>query len=140
MADFIDAFGRTVTDNGDGSWTRDGLTVTADSQEQAEATFNAMAPDGWEPPPPPVNVPASVEMWKLKTVLLLTPSKLTADKTALDDANALAEQTGGAVWLAWSEAAVIDRDSENLALLAPGIGFSDADIDAAFIAADAVTA
>ena len=52
MANFIDAFGSTVTDNHNGSWTRGGVTIWVPTQAQALNTFNGMAPDGWNPSAP----------------------------------------------------------------------------------------
>lgn len=50
MPDFVDQFGITVTDNGDGTYTRGGITSEHTSQGQAVITFNGMAPEGWHPP------------------------------------------------------------------------------------------
>jgi hypothetical protein len=52
MSNFTDAFGHTVTDNGDGTWTRGGLTAGS------PGVFDSMAPDGWVPPaaPPPTTI------------------------------------------------------------------------------------
>lgn len=137
-----DQYGHTIVSLGGGHYQRadqPGLTIQQDSDAAALRTFNAMAPDGWTPPAVSA-VPDAVEMWKLQTVLSHTPSKIGSGKTAFDDANALAQQVGNSVWLAWSKAPIVHRDSPNLARLAPAIGFSDADIDAAFIAADSVKA
>lgn len=50
---FVDAYGRTVTENEDGSWTTEGITTGVCTQAQAMSVFNAHAPAGWVPPTPP---------------------------------------------------------------------------------------
>lgn len=50
MSDFIDQYGRNITDNGDGSWTAGGITVSGLTQDEALNTFNGMAPEGWVNP------------------------------------------------------------------------------------------
>lgn len=135
----------------DGSWvSHDGFVppagavvnrVSWDGVSTYEAPAGChFAPDEgeaiWAPPPP---VPASVDMWKLQTVMLHMPSKM-GHTSLLDDANQIVAQLGGAVGIAWSKSPTIDRNSINLAALAPQLGLSDADIDAAFISAANVTA
>lgn len=47
MADFVDQFGRNITDNGDGTWSASGITISGLSQNDALNSFNGMAPEGW---------------------------------------------------------------------------------------------
>lgn len=46
----IDRFGRLIVDNGDGTWSCEGITVGQSTQERALATFNGLAPQGWVEP------------------------------------------------------------------------------------------
>lgn len=46
----IDIYGYEITYNGDGSYTRTGVTVQQPTIEAALNTFNGMIPDGWTPP------------------------------------------------------------------------------------------
>ena len=137
-----DRFGHTILSLGGGWYQRvdqPGLQIQQDTDANALNVFNGMAPDGWTPLAVS-QVPASVPMWQLKTVLYLTPSKIGSGQTAFDDTNAVAQQVGGVVWLAWNNADTVHRSSPNINHLAANIGFSEADIDAAFIAAASVTA
>lgn len=84
-------------------------------------------------------VPASVEAWQLRIAMLNTPSKMEhANKSVLDDANALATSVGGATLIAWLGAPLIDRASPTIASMAPALNLSSADIDAIFVAATKV--
>ena len=47
---FIDRFGREIADNGDGTFTAGGITITQATAAEALNTFNAMAPEDWTPP------------------------------------------------------------------------------------------
>jgi hypothetical protein len=103
-------------------------------------TGQTLVPDDgrniWQSPP---LVPSNVETWKLKVAMSRVASKSgAAGKSVLDDANALAVAVGGAVSLAWNEAATVDRTSVTIAAMAPRLGLSDADIDALFIVAQGV--
>ena len=81
-------------------------------------------------------VPTSIEAWQLKIAMLNTPSKMGhANKSVLDDANALAASVGGATLIAWLGAPLIERTSPTIASMAPALNLSSADIDAIFVAA-----
>lgn len=60
MANFTDVFGASVTDNGDGSYTRGGVTIVAPGRAGALAAFNGMAPDGYVFPIVPVKTLSSL--------------------------------------------------------------------------------
>lgn len=90
----------------------------------------------WRPVP---DVPPEVTIWQLQIVLAGMPSG-QGNKSLLEDANALAAQVGGAVEIAWTKAPTIRRDSVNLAHLAPQLGLTEGQVDAAFMAALGVTA
>jgi hypothetical protein len=133
-----DIYGRTITADGN-TYTAGGTTVQAASDAAALSTFNAMAPDGWTPPAPPVQVPPEIDLWKAKAVLLEQPSRHAAGKTLLDDANAAVAAAGGAVALAWGNSAKLTRSSPTLEALGAALGLTAADLDALFVAADAVS-
>ncbi len=82
------------------------------------------------PPPPPPAVPAVIPGWKGKA-WLHGAGKLAAAETA-------AQAAGGIPLLAWQHAAEWHRDSQLMAALAQGLSLTAAQIDAAFIAADAI--
>jgi hypothetical protein len=50
MANFTDMYGYTVTDNGDGTYTREGVTVSQPDDSAALNTFNGMIPEGYVQP------------------------------------------------------------------------------------------
>lgn len=83
-------------------------------------------------------VPVSVGRWQLQSVLSQMPSKSNAGKTMLDDANTLAAAQGIVVQLAWDNAPTVERASPTINALAGAIGLSQADVDAAFVAAERV--
>ena len=91
----------------------------------------------WSPAPP---IPESVAMWQLKVALSLMPSKVGSGQTALADATAAALAAGGAAEITWMGAATVSRGSPLLNAMAPGIGFTQADLDALFTAAAQVVA
>ena len=57
----IDRFGTLIIDNKDGTFTREGVTVGAKTQEKALATFNGMAPEGWIAPVEATKEPTDAE-------------------------------------------------------------------------------
>jgi len=91
----------------------------------------------WSPPSP---IPQSVGMWQLKVALSAMPSKVGSGQTALADATAAALAAGGAAEITWMGAATVSRGSPLLNAMAPGIGFTQADLDALFTAAAQVIA
>lgn len=57
-----------------------------------------------------------------------------------EQADAAAKAAGGVAWQAWEFANVFERGSPTIAALAGGLGLSDAQIDALFVAAAQKTA
>ena len=86
-----------------------------------------------------IQVPSQIDLWKAKAVLAAQPSKHNAGKTLLNDADAAVAAAGGALALAWGNAAVITRSSPATAAMGAALGLSGADLDALFIAASEVS-
>ncbi len=77
-------------------------------------------------------IPASVHMWQAKAALQ------SAGK--LDAANAAVAGSGNQnIIMAWEWAPEISRDSPAVAAVGAAIGLASADLDALFIAADAIS-
>lgn len=77
-------------------------------------------------------VPDSVHMWQAKAALQ------AAGK--LDAANAAVNGSGNqSIIMAWEWAPEISRDSPSVAAIGAAVGLASSDIDALFIAADAIT-
>lgn len=94
--------------------------------EQIAAAQSVLASFDFNAP----SVPASVKMWQAKAAL--------AASGKLEAANAAVQGAGGAVALAWEYAPDVSRASAAVAAMASAIGLSSADVDALFIAADAI--
>jgi hypothetical protein len=86
------------------------------------------------PEPPPRRVPREIANWRAKAVLS-TMGKL-ADVDAL--IAAMPESDAAVMRLAWHGNAALARNSQTVATLGSALGFSSADLDAFFIAADAI--
>ncbi len=82
------------------------------------------------PPPPPPVVPAVIPSWKAKD-WLRQQGKLAA-------AEAVAVAAGGTALMAWQHASEWHRDGALVGALAGALMFTEEDIDAAFVAADAI--
>ena len=137
----------------DGNYVDGGQTVPAGmavnrilwdgvSNYQPPSGTSLAIDDGTHPhwtPPTISEIPPVVPKWKLQIVMHEMPSRKGLP-TLLDDANAIVSAVGGVAQIAWQNATDIQRDSPTLAALAPGLGLSDAEIDAAFVAAESVIA
>ena len=86
---------------------------------------------------PPPTVPAQVTMAQAKVVLFAAP-KIGAGPTLLDDANAAVQAIGGVALIAWTTSDILSRDSTTMATVQARMGLTDAQVDALFIAADAI--
>ena len=85
------------------------------------------------PPPPPACVPTTIALWQARAIL--------GAQGLLADANAAVAASGDPLLTAvWEYGNTISRASPGLAALAAALGLADADVDALFISADALTA
>jgi hypothetical protein len=107
------------------TWRVDYTPEATDEQKTAaQAVVTAF---DWATP----SVPASVHMWQAKAALQ------AAGK--LDAATAAVTGSGNqAIMLAWEYAPEISRNSASVAAIGVAIGLAPADIDALFLAADAI--
>lgn len=85
------------------------------------------------PPPSPPRMPETIALWQARAILGV--------QGLLDDANAAVAASGDATLKAvWEYGNYISRSSPGLAALAGALGLSSDDVDALFVAADALTA
>ena len=94
--------------------------------EEALASDNAAVLAYLAPP-----VPASVTPYQARCALL--------NAGLLDGVNAAVTAAGGSMALAWEYATMIERSSSFIAAMQGGLGLSDAQVDALFVAAAAIT-
>jgi hypothetical protein len=87
--------------------------------------------------PPPAQV-QTVQLWQAKAVLHAMP-KVNAGPTLLDDANALATATGGAVQQFWADAQTVTLDDPVLNSLAGSLGITAAGLAVIFTEAAAIS-
>ena len=140
MSNFTDAFGSLVTDNGDGTWTRGGVTVHSATQAQAAGTFAGMAPDGWVAPVVPTPAPQTVSPFQFKAVLAAMPATDGRSTSLYAQINTALTTQGGTALMAWEYAVQIDRNSVMVTQMAASLGFTSEQLDAVFVSAAAVSA
>lgn len=107
------------------TWRVDFMESATDADRTAAnaivAAFDINAP----------TVPPSVKMWQAKAAL--------AAVGKLDPADAvIAGANNQALSIAWKYATDVSRDSQGMNAVATALGMSSADVDALFIAADAI--
>ncbi|MDP3850509.1 MAG: hypothetical protein Q8Q59_08405 [Luteolibacter sp.] len=85
-------------------------------------------------PPLPPRVPREIPNWRAKAVLA-TMGQLTAVEAAIQ---AMPEPERTIVSLAWGGDAKLARSGKTVLMLAPMLGLSSAEVDALFIAAEAI--
>jgi uncharacterized RDD family membrane protein YckC len=73
-------------------------------------------------------------MWRVKALLQGMPP-INAGPTLLDDANAIAAASPGAIQQFWMGSLTIDRQSATLSTMAAMLNITSADLDTIFIAA-----
>ncbi len=112
------------------AWSTGEVAEAFDASRIAPATPSRTFGIAPPPSPPPPQVPAVIPAWKGKA-WLHGAGKLAA-------ADAAAEAVGGVPLLAWRGAAEWHRTSTLMATLAQGLGLTAEQIDAAFVAADAI--
>lgn len=86
------------------------------------------------PPPPPAPVPAEITMRQAR-LALLGAGKLAAVDTAI---NAMVEPAKSAAKIEWEYSNTVQRHNGFVATLGPALGLTDAQIDALFLAAQAL--
>ena len=86
------------------------------------------------PPPPPAPVPAEITMRQAR-LALLGAGKLAAVDTAI---NAMDEPAKSAAKIEWEYSNTVQRHNGFVAALGPALGLTDAQIDALFLAAQAL--
>jgi hypothetical protein len=86
------------------------------------------------PPPPPAPVPAEITMRQAR-LSLLGAGKLAAVDTAI---NAMVEPAKSAAKIEWEYSNTVQRHNGFVAALGPALGLTDAQIDALFLAAQAL--
>ncbi len=79
-------------------------------------------------------VPRAAQMWRVKALLQGMPP-INAGPTLLDDANAIAAASPGAIQQFWMGSLTIDRQSATLSTMAAMLNITSADLDTIFIAA-----
>lgn len=91
--------------------------------------------DGTELPEPPPRVPREIANWRAKTVLA------TTGKLSLVDGliEGMDEPQASVLRLAWNGNAALQRTSQTVVSIGQALGMSAADLDAFFIAADAIS-
>jgi hypothetical protein len=97
------------------------------------ATLQALC-DGSALPPPPVRVPREIPNWRAKA-MLATMGLLPTVEAAIA---ALSEPDRTIVTLAWGGDAKLARRGKTVLGLASALGLSGAEVDALFIAAEAI--
>ncbi|MDP3850088.1 MAG: hypothetical protein Q8Q59_06280 [Luteolibacter sp.] len=90
--------------------------------------------DGSDLPPLPPRVPREIPNWRAKAVLA-TMGQLTVVEAAIQ---AMPEPERTIVSLAWGGDAKLARSGKTVLMLAPMLGLSSAEVDALFIAAEAI--
>ena len=86
------------------------------------------------PVPPPAPVPAEITMRQAR-LALLGAGKLAAVDTAID---AMVEPAKSAAKIEWEYSNTVQRHNGFVAALGPALGLTDAQIDALFLAAQAL--
>jgi hypothetical protein len=88
--------------------------------------------------PPAAVVPPVVPMWKAKGALSKAPPVHTG-ATLLDDANAVVTEGNGVAAIYWEYATELHRSDPEVAKIAALLGLTDAQVDALFVTAAALT-
>ena len=95
----------------------------------------------WTPPPAPLYVPESVEMFQLRAALHAMPSEGSDPlRTLHDDFDDLLQITGGVELLAWEYSANVLRSAGFLQRAAEQLGVTSDMLDEAFISGVAIQA
>jgi hypothetical protein len=133
-----DIYGLTAAQDEAGAWTRGGITVGPCDAARALATFNGMAPEGWQPPLVTA-VPESVTPFQFKAMLYAMPAT-SGTGTLYDQVSAAVAAQGGTALLAWEYATEITRGGTMVNQIAAALGVSSAQLDDIFIHAASISA